>query len=125
MTLKDLVDRSVADADIGDRSEPRPARNILVTLNDGLKTTLTDEDGEFEFTSLPAGQYLVRIGTASLPSLWTVAVEPTEPVVLEPGGRVSGLDLRVETRPRPRRRVIVQQQQDAPGGTAGGPHDEP
>ena len=104
----------VADADTGDRSEPRPARNILVSLNDGLKTTLTDEDGEFEFTSLPAGHYLVRIGKASLPSLWTVAVEPTEPVVLEPGGRVSGLDLRVETRSRPRRRVIVQQA--VPGG---------
>ena len=113
----------VADADVGDRSEPRPARNILVTLNDGLKTTMTDEDGEFEFTSLPAGWYRVRIETASLPNLWTVASGPIEQVVLEPGGRVSGLDLRVETRPRPSRRIILQQA--VSGETTRAPQDEP
>ena len=113
----------VADADSVDQSEPRPARNILVTLNDGLKTTLTDEDGEFEFTSLPAGQYRVRIGTASLPNFWAVAAEPAEPVALEPGGRVSGIELRVETRRRPSRRVIIQQ--TVSDGAPGGPLDKP
>ena len=112
----------VADAAVGGRAEPRPARNILVTLNDGLKTTITDVDGEFEFTSLPAGWYRVGIETASLPNFWTVAAGPIEPVVLEPGGRVSGLDLRVQTRPRPSRRVILQQ---ADGETNSGRPDEP
>ncbi len=84
---------------------------------------MTDEDGEFEFTSLPAGWYRVRIETASLPNFWTVAAGPIEPVVLEPGGRVSGLDLLVQTRPRPSRRVILQQA--VSGETTRGREDEP
>ena len=88
---------------------PRQAPNILVSLNGGLKTTVTDTDGEFKFTSLPAGLYRVTIDRASLPQYWAVTSETESPVGLQPGERIFGVELRVAEMSRPSRRVTVRQ----------------
>ena len=92
-----------------DSDDLRPAPNVLVSLTGGLKTTVTDPDGEFEFTSLPAGLYQVTIDRASLPQHWAVTSEMANPVRLRPGERILGLELRVEEASRPSRRVTIRQ----------------
>ena len=92
-----------------DPDDLRPAPNVLVSLKGGLKTTVTDPDGEFEFTSLPAGLYQVTIDRASLPQHWAVTSEMANPVRLRPGERIRGLELRVEEASRPSRRVTIRQ----------------
>jgi hypothetical protein len=103
------VDKSVATAD-GAVSAKEPGARLRVLLNGGKKVTVTDSDGEFEFTSLPAGEYRVQLDEASLPQFWTVASTHVLPTTLLPGGKVSGLAFVVDANPRARRVVLTTEQ---------------
>ena len=85
----------------------RPGANIIILLNDTLKVTMTDADGEFEFTSIPAGEYRLRIDESSLPEFCEVLSEKVQTVSISPGGRVSDLEFVVGASPRPIRRIFA------------------
>jgi hypothetical protein len=98
-----------AGSDASAQSGPVPANNVMVALNNGQKVTMTDADGEFEFTSLPAGPYRIRVERVSLPSEWTALSNEGQLVNLESGGVARDLELIVEIKPRPSRRILVDQ----------------
>ena len=77
---------------VGDPEPERPAAGILVQL-DNARTTMTDVDGEFEFSGVVRGDHAVRVVAASLPASWRPAAEPTVIFSLEPGKRVDGVRL--------------------------------
>jgi hypothetical protein len=84
-----------------------PGTNVILMLNDGLRLTMTDADGEFEFSGLPAGEYRVHIDTSSLPTLWTPVMPNLRTIALEPGAAVSGIEFIVDANPRAVRRTLA------------------
>ena len=83
-----------------------PAANVIVVLNERYKVTVTDADGEYEFTALPAGEYRVRIEPSSLPQLWTPASPEVHTVVLTPGARIADVDFSFNVNARAVRRTL-------------------
>ncbi|PYR50414.1 MAG: hypothetical protein DMF89_09645 [Acidobacteria bacterium] len=76
-----------------DSAPERPAAGITVQLDaDVRRTTITDADGEFEFSGVVRGNHAIRVVTESLPASWR-ASEPAINVSLGPGERVGGVRL--------------------------------
>ncbi len=96
------------------RERHAPEATILISLNHGTKIALTDSDGEFEFTSLPASEYTLQVQESSLPDYWAVTSTKEITVNLLPGGRVSRIEFVLEARPRPNRRIVIEQIVSAP-----------
>jgi protocatechuate 3,4-dioxygenase beta subunit len=84
------------------RADGRALPNAVVRLPSAFpsRTTVTDEEGRYEFLKLPAGSYAVR---ASRSGLSTVeygqrhAFDPGEPVELGPGDACNGVDIVLPT----------------------------
>lgn len=91
------------------RERKTPEMSVLILLNNGFKATMTDSDGEFEFASLPAGEYNLQVQDSSLPNNWVVTSAWETTVSLAPGGRVSGIEFLIEAKPRPNRRILTEQ----------------
>ena len=72
------------------------------------RVKMTDDDGDFEFTSLQAGAYRLFVDAGSLPDHWSVASNAMF-VTLTPGARVDDLQFVVAANPRPVRRVQLRQ----------------
>ena len=94
-------------ASAASRSTAVPGANLIVILDDRYKMTVTDADGEFEFTALPAGEYRVHIDSASVPALWTPASPAVQTIVLAPGAKISGVDFTFDAHPRAVRRTFT------------------
>ena len=106
-----VVDRTDEDEE-GANIYERLGANLAVRLTDGhgvSRVTMSDEDGEFAFTSLPANEYQLSIDAASLPDHWAVLTEEALTVSMKPGGRTQGLQLAVTANPRPTRRIALGQ----------------
>ena len=102
-----VADRTVED--VRDTAAPeRAGANLAVRLTDSegtTRTTISDEDGEFEFTSLPTSEYQLLVDDTSLPDHWTVLAENALTVTMTPGGRAENLQLAVAANPRAVRRI--------------------
>jgi hypothetical protein len=80
-----------------------PARRARVTVQSatGLatgRTTITDNEGRFEITELPADRFNVQVtreGWLSSALGASRPGQPGRPVVVEPGARITGLTLRM------------------------------
>ena len=108
IVVVDRTDEDEEDANIYERL----GANLAVRLTDGhgvSRVTMSDEDGEFEFTSLPANEYRLSVDATSLPDHWTVLSEEALTVSIKPGGRAQGLKLAVTVNPRPTRRIALSQ----------------
>ena len=106
-----VADRTVEE--VQDTAAPKRAgANLAVRLTDNqgtTRTTISDEDGEFEFTSLPTNEYQLLVDDTSLPDHWTVLTEDALTVTMTPGGRAENLQLAVAANPRPVRRIELDQ----------------
>ena len=72
----------------------RPGASMAVRLTGDRgesRITMTDDDGDFEFTSVQAGAYQLFVDVESLPDYWSVLTDEPETITLNPGDRVEGL----------------------------------
>ena len=116
----DVIDRTTAPPTDGGAPRVRPGTNLIIQLNGRSKVTMTDADGEFEFTGLPTGEYRLEIDPHSLPRFWTVSSEKQLLISLEPGEKVAGLRFVVDANP-PELRRVLSTSQPAPEPSAPAP----
>lgn len=87
---------------VTDEAQPVPVRRARVTLTDSAgkqgATTITDDDGRFVFTSMPAGRFVLAAKKESYVSAVHGSARPGGtgvPIVVTVGQRVEGLVLRM------------------------------
>jgi Carboxypeptidase regulatory-like domain len=85
---------------VTDEADPKPIRRARVTLGSDASgwTVVSDEGGAFEFTSLPAGQYLLRATKEGYVRAAYGARHPEgagTPLAVGEGAQVTGLTLRM------------------------------
>jgi cell division septation protein DedD len=95
-------------------SMERPVPNIRVCIKGNEKFTISDSDGDFEFTNISRGEYTISLDSSSLPAYSQVISDPEIALKLMPGKKIRDINFIVLISPRPSRRTLSIQQQMQP-----------